>query len=150
MPEKRTVVRARKAKRQAKAPSTGAGKFVRGEINHIRRGKHGARSTKQAIAIGLSEARRAGVKLAPPKKGKASKRTRLQALRDYVRGQKSPRRAVSATRSRAMRAALKREGRHAASRVALRQHARAVARKRSVASRRQAARKAARTRLARA
>src|ERR671934_1716219 len=86
MPEKETVERARRDKREGKAPSTQAGEFVREEMHHIREGKHGARSTKQAIAIGLSKARRAGVKLPPPKKGTASKRTRKQASRDVAKG----------------------------------------------------------------
>src|SRR5229473_851580 len=83
MPEKRTVERARKDAREGKAPSTQAGEFVREEMDHIREGKHGARSTKQAIAIGLSKARRAGVKLSPPKRGRASETTRSAATRDY-------------------------------------------------------------------
>src|SRR6267143_1275006 len=95
MPEKRTVERARKDAREGKAPSTQAGEFVREEMDHIRQGKHGARSTKQAIAIGLSKARRAGVKLPPPKEGKTSDKTRTQAARDYRKGQQSPGRAVS-------------------------------------------------------
>src|SRR6266850_1710646 len=86
MPEKRTLERAKKDKREGKAPTTQAGEFVHEEIEHIRQGKHGARSTKQAIAIGLSKARRAGVKLSPPKKGKTSARTRKQAERDLARG----------------------------------------------------------------
>src|ERR1700756_5428022 len=86
MPEKKTMERARKAKREGKAPSTQAGEFVREEMDHIREGKHGARSTKQAIAIGLSKARRAGVKLAPPKKGKASAATRKKAQQDVAKG----------------------------------------------------------------
>ena len=86
MPEKRTIERARKAKGEGKRPTTQAGEFVREEIEHIREGKHGARSTKQAIAIGLSKARRAGVKLSPPRKGQASARTRKQAQRDLARG----------------------------------------------------------------
>src|SRR2546422_5776209 len=88
MPEKETIERARKAKRQGKAPSTQAGEFVREEIEHIREGKHGAQSTKQAIAIGLSKARRAGVKLPPPKKGEAPKETRRKAKRDLKKGEK--------------------------------------------------------------
>jgi hypothetical protein len=79
MPEKRTVERARQARREGKRPTTQAGEFVREEIEHVRRGKHGARSTKQAIAIGLSKARRAGVKLAPPPKGRATAKTRKSA-----------------------------------------------------------------------
>jgi hypothetical protein len=87
MPEQETIERARKDKRQGKSPTTQAGEFVREEIHHIREGKHGARSTKQAIAIGLSKARRAGVKLPPPKKGEASEKTRESAERAYERGQ---------------------------------------------------------------
>src|ERR1041385_4498970 len=109
MPEKRTIEAARRDKRQGKAPSTQAGEFVREEIEEIRHGKHGARSTKQAIAIGLSKARRAGVKLPPPAKGKVSEKTRRHAERDYARGQTEPRRKVSAKRSRAVTNALKRE-----------------------------------------
>ena len=128
MPEKKTLERARKAKREGKAPTTQAGEFVHEEIEHIREGKHGARSTKQAIAIGLSKARRAGVKLSPPKKGRASARTRKQAQRDLARGQS--RRKASPARSRARLRALKREGRSAASRTALSRQARSARRKR--------------------
>ena len=127
MPEKKTLERARKAKREGKAPTTQAGEFVREEVEHIREGKHGARSTKQAIAIGLSKARRSGVKLSPPRKGKASSRTRKQAQRDLARG-KSGRKA-SPKRSSATRRALKREGRSAASRTALSRQARSAGRK---------------------
>ena len=86
MPEQETIERAREDEREGKSPSTQAGEFVREEMEHIREGKHGARSTKQAIAIGLSKARRAGVKLPPPKKGTTSKRTRRQAKRELARG----------------------------------------------------------------
>src|SRR5579883_3321301 len=113
-------------------------------MEHIREGKHGARSTKQAIAIGLSKARRAGVKLKPPSKGRASQRTRTQAQRDYAKGQK-PRRATSRTRSRATSGALRREGKSAASRQALSRHAHASAQRRGAADRRRAAQQAART-----
>ncbi|HTE44800.1 MAG TPA: DUF6496 domain-containing protein, partial [Gemmatimonadaceae bacterium] len=123
--------------------STQAGEFVREEIEHVREGKHGARSTKQAIAIGLSKARRAGVKL-PAKKG-ASARTRAQEERDLAKG-KHPARTVSSTRSRAVRAALKREGHAAASSPALAKQARSSARRRSTSQRSAAAKKAARTR----
>src|SRR5256884_4044602 len=102
MPDKETIKRARKDARQGKAPSTQAGEFVREEMDHIREGKHGARSTKQAIAIGLSKARRAGVKLPPPKEGKASEKTRKQAARNYAEGQTSPGRKASPRRSRAI------------------------------------------------
>jgi len=128
MPEKKTLERARKDKREGKAPTTQAGEFVREEMEHIREGKHGARSTKQAIAIGLSKARRSGVKLSPPKKGAASARTRRQAQRDLSRA-KSGRKA-SPARSRARLRALKREGRSAASRTALSRQARTARRKR--------------------
>src|SRR6201993_1132998 len=109
MPEKRTLERARNDAREGKAPSTQAGEFVREEMDHIREGKHGARSTKQAIAIGLSKARRAGVKLKAPKRGRASARTRTQANRDLRRAKS--RRKPSARRSRATSSALKRESR---------------------------------------
>src|SRR5438128_12113549 len=89
MPEKQTINRARKDAREGKAPTTQAGEFVHEEIDHIRKGKHGARSTKQAIAIGLSKARRAGVALPPPKKGKASEATRKKADSEYRKGRTS-------------------------------------------------------------
>ena len=145
MPEKATIERARRDARQGKAPSTQAGEFVREEIHHVREGKHGARSTKQAIAIGLSKARRAGVTLAPPKH--ARKRTRKQAARDNRKGQH---RSVkpSANRARAARRALKRQRRSVVSRRALAKHARQAARTRSRAARKQAAKRAARTRRA--
>jgi hypothetical protein len=129
MPEKKTLERARKARREGKAPSTQAGEFVHEEIEHVRQGKHGARSTKQAIAIGLSKARRAGVKLSPPRKGQASGGTRKQAQRDLARG-KPGRKKASPARSRAARQALKREGHGAASHKALSRQARTTARKR--------------------
>ena len=93
MPDKETLERAREDKREGKSPSTQAGEFVREEMDHIREGKHGARSTKQAIAIGLSKARRAGVKLPPPKKGRTSARTRKKAAQDYRKGQRHRRSA---------------------------------------------------------
>jgi hypothetical protein len=129
MPEKKTIERARKAKRQGKGPSTQAGEFVHEEIEHIREGKHGARSTKQAIAIGLSKARRAGVKLSPPKKGTASARTRKQAQRDLTKGKSAKGRKSSPARSRASKTALKRESRSAASHTALSRQARSARRK---------------------
>jgi hypothetical protein len=130
MPERRTVKRARKAKREGKAPTTQAGEFVREEMEHVRKGKHGARSTKQAIAIGLSKARRSGVKLKPPKRGQASERTRKSAQRAYRAGQNGRRRKPSARRSRATSRALKREPRRAASRKALSKQARSTAARR--------------------
>jgi len=131
MPTKKPVERARKAAREGKAPSTQAGEFVREEIEHVREGKHGARSTKQAIAIGLSKARRAGVKLPPPKPGKTSERTRRKAEQDYRKGQSGESKAVSPRRSRATTRALQREGKSAASRKSLSQQARRSARTRS-------------------
>jgi len=147
MPEKETLARAAQDKREGKAPSTQAGEFVREEMDHIREGKHGARSTKQAIAIGLSKARRAGVELPPPARGAASETTRAQATRDSRKGQE-PARTPSATRSRAITAALKREGSKAASPAALSRQAHAAAKKRGPASLSSAARKAAHTRAA--
>ena len=143
MPEKETLERAEQDKREGKSPSTQAGEFVHEEIEHIREGKHGARSTKQAIAIGLSKARRAGVKL-PPSKGSSSE-TREQAARD-LRKAKSGKKKPSAKRSRAASKALKREGHSAASKLALSRQARSAAKKRSAASRSRSAKKAAKTR----
>src|SRR5438067_9078450 len=148
MPEKETLDRAREDAREGKSPSTQAGEFVREEMDHIREGKHGARSTRQAIAIGLSKARRAGVKLAPPQKGQATARTRKQAARDSRKGRTRPAKP-SARRSRAVRRALKREPRSAASRPALAKQARQAARRRSKRARSQQAARAARTRRAR-
>ena len=133
MPEKQTIQRARRDKRQGKAASTQAGEFVREEIEHIRHGKHGARSTEQAIAIGLSKARRAGVKLPLPSDGKVPKRSHST-------------KKTSTKRSRAVRSALKHEGHSAASEKALARHAHVAARRRTAAERSASARKAARTR----
>jgi hypothetical protein len=146
MPEDETLERAEEDKREGKAASTQAGEFVREEIEHVREGKHGARSAKQAIAIGLSKARRAGVDLPAPRKGKASKQTRKQAARDLRKGKSAAKGKKSTKRSRATLGALKREGRSAASKTALSRHARSAAAKRSAASRSRAAKKAAQTR----
>ena len=146
MPEKETLERAAEDKAEGKAPSTQAGEFVREEIEHIREGKHGARSAKQAIAIGLAKARRAGVELNPPKKGTVSESTRKQAARDSRIGSSAKKSKKSATRSRATSLALKREGHSAASKTALSRHARSAAAKRSAASRSRSAKKAAATR----
>jgi hypothetical protein len=142
MPEKETLERAREDKREGKAPTTQAGEFVREEMHHVREGKHGARSTKQAIAIGLSKARRAGVELPPPPRTAkpetiASAESATRAARRRARP--SPR------RSRAIRKALKREPHRAASRKALARQAKTAARRRSPAARSAAARRAART-----
>jgi hypothetical protein len=145
MPEREVIERAREDAREGKSPSTQAGEFVREEIEHVRQGKHGARSPQQAIAIGLSKARRAGVKLPPPRKKKVSAKTLAQAERDYRKGQSSKGRKVSRRRSRATSEALKREGRRAASHAALSRQAESSARRRGGASRRQAAERAVRT-----
>jgi hypothetical protein len=134
MPEQKTIERAREDARKGKSPSTQAGEFVREEIDHIREGKHGARSPEQAIAIGLSKGRRAGVKLKPPAKGKASSQTRSKAQRDYAKGQtatQSPTKTKpSAKRSRSVKAALKREGHSAASHGSLSRHSKQAAKSR--------------------
>jgi len=146
MPEKRTMERARRDKREGKAASTQAGEFVREEMDHIREGKHGAKSSKQAIAIGLSKARRAGVDLPPPRKGATSEKPRKSAARAYARGHGAPARSKpSAKRSRATTRALQREGRSAASPRSLAKQAHSAARRRTKADRSAAAKKAART-----
>jgi hypothetical protein len=164
MPEKRTLEKAREDLAEGKGPSTAAGEFVREEIHHIREGEHGARSTKQAIAIGLSKARRAGVNLPAPRPGKASPEVERKAERDLERGRKQGR--PSGRRSRAVFGTLRRESRGAASHAALSKQAATAAAHRSTGERssaakkasatkgstrrRAAARKAARTRKARA
>ena len=145
MPEKETMERAREDRREGKAPSTQAGEFVKEEMDHVREGKHGARSTKQAIAIGLSKARRAGVELPPPKEATTSARTRRQAVRDAERGKKGSGK-TSAARSRATSRALEKEGHRAASKAALSRQARRAAGKRTAAARSRSAKKAAATR----
>ncbi len=144
MPEKATLERASKDKREGKAASTQAGEFVREEIDHIREGKHGARSAKQAIAIGLSKARRAGVDLPPPEKGATPEETRRSAASAYRAGQDGDHK-VSRNRSRATTKALKREGNAAASKKALAKQAHAAAENRTASDRSAAARKAAKT-----
>lgn len=135
MPEKETLRRAERDQREGKSASTQAGEFVREEIHHIREGKHGAKSAKQAIAIGLSKARRAGVDLKPPKKGRTSAKTRQSAQRDYARGHGRKKKAASSPsrRSRSRLAVLKREPRSAASHTALSRQARSAARRRKAA-----------------
>ncbi|HEX5353907.1 MAG TPA: DUF6496 domain-containing protein [Rhodanobacteraceae bacterium] len=149
MPSKQATARAKKDKREGKSASTQAGEFVREEIEHVREGKHGARSTEQAIAIGLSEARRAGVKV-PARKGAGSrkptghKKSRGKSAKRARAPSKTPRK-TSRKRSRATSKALKREGHAAGSRKALAKHARKSARRRSASERSAAAKKAART-----
>src|ERR1700688_1302182 len=144
MPNKKTRDRAAKDKREGKSPSVQAGEFVREEIHHVREGKHGARSAKQAIAIGLSKARRAGVKLPPPDPAKTSASTRRKALSDSRKSRRP--RKTSAKRSRATMGALKKEGRQAASSKALSRQAKASASKRTKKERSAAGKKAAKTR----
>jgi hypothetical protein len=148
MPEKETIERAHEDEQEGKSASTQAGEFVREEMHHIREGKHGARSPQQAIAIGLSKARRAGVKLEAPSPEDASERTREQATRELRKGRTSRRKKPSGSRSRASRKALKREGHRAASKAALSRQAKRTSRQRGAVSRHQAALKAARTRKA--
>jgi Family of unknown function (DUF6496) len=164
MSEQSTIERAQEDAREGKSPSTQAGEFVREEFHHIREGKHGARSAKQAIAIGLSKARRAGVKLPPPTKGKSSATVRRHAERDYEKGQHNDDGQASRKRSRATLKALRREGRQAASSRAISRQTHSAARRRTASERSHAAqravatkgraklsaagRKAARTRLA--
>lgn len=145
MPESEVIARAGQDKKEGKAPSTQAGEFVREEIEHVRQGVHGARSAKQAIAIGLSKARRAGVKLPLPKKGGTSGKGRHRGKR--FAGRRNTRRTTaSAKRSRSALRAMRRESTRSASRAALSRQAKISARKRGSAARHQAAEKAARTR----
>ena len=145
MPEKETIERAHEDAREGKSPSTQAGEFVREEIRHIREGKHGAVSAKQAIAIGLSKARRAGIKLGPPAKGKTSSKTRRQTMRDIRKGRASPHKKPSPRRSRAISGVLRHEGHQAASHSALSRQAHRSAKRRGHASLHRAALKAVRT-----
>jgi hypothetical protein len=144
MPEEEAAERAREDEREGKSPSTQAGEFVREEMEHIREGEHGARSPEQAIAIGLSKARQAGVELPPPKRGK--QKTKRQAKRDLSKGRTGGRKKPSPKRSRATKGALKRESRRSASKKALSRRAKRAAARRSARSRSVAAKKAARTR----
>ncbi|MCE5317708.1 MAG: hypothetical protein LLG04_10200 [Parachlamydia sp.] len=143
MPEKKTLERAKKAKLARKSPSTQAGEFVREEIEHVRQGKHGARSAKQVIAIGLSKARRAGVALKPPAKGSVSEKTRKSAESAYKKGQSHE--PIFQTRAVGRENALKREPRAAASKTALSRQVVAAAKKRGPVARSMAAKKAAAT-----
>jgi len=150
VPEKETLERARRDKKEGKSPSTQAGEFIREEIHHIREGKHGAASTKQAIAIGLSKARRAGVKLPQPRRGTVSERSIKEARNASKAGAKRTKKRPSRARSRASLRRLRRQGRSAASPQALARHARTVARSRTAAQRSASARKAVRTKGPRA
>src|SRR5262249_17023594 len=145
MPEKKTIDRAREDARQGKSPSTQAGEFVYEKKKQKTEREDRAQPTKEATPNGLAKAPRAGIKLPPPKEGKASERVRAQAKRDEAKGRKSPGQAPAPKRSRAITAALQREGGAAASHAALSRQAHASARIRGAASRSRAAAKAART-----
>jgi hypothetical protein len=145
MPDQETLEHAHEDAREGKSPSTQAGEFVREEMHHIRQGKHGARSTKQAVAIGLSKARRAGVKLGPPRRGTASAKTVKQASRDLRKGPGHSRRRPAGKRSRAISEALRREGHRAASRQSLSKQARSTARQRGSSARHRSAMQAVQT-----
>lgn len=135
MPDQETIRKANEDLEEGKSPSTAAGEFVREEIDHVREGKHGARSPQQAIAIGLSKARRAGVPLKPPSKGKTSASTQQRAERDYEKGQTNPQTSKegSTKRGRSRMEAMKREPKSSASHSALSRHAKSAARKRKKA-----------------
>lgn len=132
MPDKKTVEKAKRDMAGGKSPSTAAGEFVREEIEHVRQGKHGVRSPKQVIAIGLSEARRAGIPLKPPASGKTSTGTRQKAKRDYDRGQKDPQvhGEGSTTKGKARLRAMKKEPTNSVSHSALSRQAKSVAKRR--------------------
>jgi Family of unknown function (DUF6496) len=145
MPDKETIEKAKRDKREGKSPGTQAGEFVKAEIDKVRQGKHGARSPKQAIAIGLSEARRAGVDLPPPKKGKTKKSTRKSAQYAYEAGQHKRKVTRRPKVSRAVAEVLKHEPKGTASHQALSRQAKTASARRSAASRSNAAKEAART-----
>jgi hypothetical protein len=148
MPEKKSIRKPGMTVRLKKAPSTEAGEFVRDEIEAIRKGSHGARSAKQAIAIGLSKARRAGVKLPVPKKGSVPEKTRRQAERESARAKENKKSKPSPKRSRASLNALKREPTRSASKEALSRQAKSASGSRTAAARSASAKKAAHTRAA--
>lgn len=129
MPEKETLQRAKQDLRKGKSPSTAAGEFVREEIDHVREGKHGARSPQQAIAIGLSKARRAGIPLKPPPRGKTSEETRHKAEKDYQKGRTDPQTAPegSTARGRSRLKTMQREPKSTTSHKALAEHAKHAA-----------------------
>jgi hypothetical protein len=151
MPERETLRRARKDAAEGKAPSTQAGEFVREEVEHVRQGKHGARSAKQAIAIGLSKARRAGVKLPPPNPSRTSESTRQKAESDtkHSRRLDEPAHKPAVKRSRATMGALKKEGHQSVSPLALSRQTHSSASQRTKKERSAAGKKAAKTRARR-
>jgi hypothetical protein len=143
MPDKKTIEKAKRDKREGKSASTQAGEFVHAEIDKIRKGKHGARNAKQAIAIGLSEARRAGIDLKPPAKGKVSEKSRKSAESAYEKGKRHE--PVSKKRSAARQKALKKEPTSSVSHAELSKQARSASQNRSAGERSRAARKASKT-----
>jgi hypothetical protein len=145
MPEKQTLERAQKDLREGKSPSTAAGEFVHEEIEHVREGKHGARSPQQAVAIGLSKARRAGIPLPPPKRGKVKEETRKSAERDYQEGQSGESHKPSPQASKAPEEVLEREPRSTASHESLSRQSRAAARGRSSEERHRSVERAVQT-----
>lgn len=149
MPERKTIERARANKHAGKAPSTQAGEFVKEEVDRVRSGKHGVRSAKQAVAIGLSKARRAGVDLKPPAKGNASEATRKKAAQDSAAGHGTKKRSASteskAKRSRTTTSVLQRESQAGASKESMSKQTKSAAARRPAASRSAAAKKAAQT-----
>lgn len=146
MPLKKTIEAAKKDRAENKSPSTQAGEFVKEQIDKIRAGKHGARSAKQAIAIGLSEARRAGIELKAPSKKKYSAEVVSKAEHDLQAGQNDPNHRPNPNRSRAAQKALKRESSESVNREALAQQGRTAAKKRSRLERSEAAHRAAMSR----
>jgi hypothetical protein len=136
MPEKAAIERAKEDLREGKSPSTAAAEFVHEEIEHVREGKHGARSPEQAIAIGLSKARRAGIPLKPPARGKVSEETRQKAEKDYETGSKRPKGEPegSSRRGQSRLKAMRHEPKSTASHEALSQHAKSAARRRQTTS----------------
>lgn len=148
MPNKATIKRAKQDQKEGKSASTQAGEFIKETMDDIRAGRIGARSTKQAIAIGLSKARRAGVDLPPPAKGQTSEKTRKSAARAYKVGQTEPDRPVNPKRSKATKKALQREGHAAASHAAISRQTTKQAKTRTPEERSASARKGAQTRMA--
>ena len=145
MPEQETVKRAQRDLKQGKSPSTAAGEFVHEEIEHVREGKHGARSPQQAIAIGLSKARRTGIPLPPPRRGRTKESTRKSAEREYEAGQSKSDHPPSPRASRARKRVLKQEPHSSTSHKALSQQTSRSSRERGAEDRHRAARKAVRT-----
>ena len=142
MPDKSTIEKAKKDKQEGKSASTQAGEFVHDEIEKVKKGKHGVRSARQAIAIGLSEARRSGVKVPAPKKGSAALKKKIKQDEERAKSKKP----VSQKRSRARIKALKKEPTNTVSKKALSKQAKSAAKKRTASQRSASAKEAAKTR----